>query len=361
MRYDFAVIGAGPAGIVVARQLQRSGLSVLLIDGAITKGVSFVRVETIGAATISRLKELDFQINALPSEVTIIDTIESNWRGELWSDAGIRNGVRLLVERGAFDRLLRQQVRTAGVELVTGKVVSMLMTTSSARLTLANGVHFDSAFVIDASGRAGQWARQQSLDPFTFDSLTSLSAVFAQHSVDGAQFKIEAFAEGWLVALMDADRRAHVSIFVDRDSIPRGVALLSVFRDRLSHTTLFRDYGDAMPLQPLRIWPATTTILRRCFSTRLLAIGDAAQTRDPLSGGGMAAAIQNASSAAEALLRLFGGDNQALFRHERTQRQEFAIYLQMRSAYYSLENRWPCAEFWSRRRLNVPDVLRCPL
>ena len=80
-------------------------------------------------------------------------------------------------------------------------------------------------------------------------------------------------------------------------------------------------------------------------------MGDAAQTRDPLSGGGMGAAVESASSAARALLAFLGGDCEAIAHHEWVQRLEFATYLRYRAAYYAQETRWVNAPFWQRRRI----------
>ena len=348
MHYDVAIIGAGPAGLVVASLLQRSGVRLIVIDCNSENTTVCARAEQFGASTSSHLNELGLSPSALVTR--IVERKKSIWDGDLWSDSGIGNARHVIVERNVFDCALRNRVAAAGVDIVRGKVTGATLSTSPVRLNLADGSRVDAAFVVDASGRVAQWARQEALHRVTFDTLVSISLVFSPRRDAAADFAIEALPDGWVVALVDATGREHVSLFVDYDSIPSGVQLLSFFRHRLSVSKLFKDYVDAKHLHPLRYWTATTSILQRCFSTRLIAVGDAAQTRDPLSGGGIAAAIGNASSAAEALLRFLGGDNQALFKHERSRRHEFAKYLGMKSDYYACEHRWSDAAFWSRRR-----------
>jgi flavin-dependent dehydrogenase len=347
MHYDVAIIGAGPAGLVVASLLQRSGVRLIVIDRHSENTTVCARAETIGASTLGHLSDLGLSPNAFVSR--IVEAKKSIWGGDLWSDSGIGNGRHVIVERNVFDCALRNQVAAAGVDIIRGKVTGATLSTSPVRLDLADGNRVDAAFVVDASGRVAQWSGQQALHRVTFDTLVSISLVFSPRRDAAAEFAIEALPDGWALALVDATGREHVSFFVDHDSIPSGVQLLSFFRHRLSVSKLFKDYVDAKHIQPLRYWTAATSILQRCFSTRLIAVGDAAQTRDPLSGGGIAAAIGNASSAAEALLRFLGGDSQALLKHERSRRDEFAKYLLMKSGYYACERRWPDAAFWSRR------------
>ncbi|UVO30144.1 hypothetical protein KUF59_05090 [Bradyrhizobium arachidis] len=93
----------------------------------------------------------------------------------------------------------------------------------------------------------------------------------------------------------------------------------------------------------------------------MLAIGDAAQTRDPLCSQGIVAAMESAETAST-LLAMDFMQNQLraaeLYEYER--RRQLARYLQDRYAYYRTEQRWASQEFWRRRhdRTEIERAIR---
>jgi flavin-dependent dehydrogenase len=81
-----------------------------------------------------------------------------------------------------------------------------------------------------------------------------------------------------------------------------------------------------------------------------LAVGDAAQSHDPLSGQGVVRALEAGLDAASLVARSSAGDKAAVDRFANDAEQAFDEYLARRTAYYALETRWSCSEFWQRRR-----------
>jgi flavin-dependent dehydrogenase len=81
-----------------------------------------------------------------------------------------------------------------------------------------------------------------------------------------------------------------------------------------------------------------------------VAVGDAASSFDPVSGYGVARALNGALRAADAVHGLLEGDPRGLASYRRWVASAFAAYARTRRTYYESERRWPTGEFWQRRR-----------
>jgi flavin-dependent dehydrogenase len=80
-----------------------------------------------------------------------------------------------------------------------------------------------------------------------------------------------------------------------------------------------------------------------------LAAGDAAAAYYPLTSHGIAAAIAGGWDAAHAVLAALDGDPAAADVYADRLRRSFTRYLNVRAAYYAMEERWPRSPFWRRR------------
>jgi flavin-dependent dehydrogenase len=75
-----------------------------------------------------------------------------------------------------------------------------------------------------------------------------------------------------------------------------------------------------------------------------LAVGDAAAAHDPVSGLGILWALESGIRGAEAIVA------GAVAGYVDDARDRFERYLATRARYYAMEDRWPDAPFWRRRR-----------
>src|SRR6187455_2159730 len=116
-RFDVAVVGAGPAGAIAARDLARSGARVALIDG------SHPREKACGGGVTGRA--LDLAGCALPGGRAITSVT---------FEAGARS-VRVplpdehylqVFPRAAFDAALMQQAQDAGAELIPARATAIV-------------------------------------------------------------------------------------------------------------------------------------------------------------------------------------------------------------------------------------------
>lgn len=112
------------------------------------------------------------------------------------------------------------------------------------------------------------------------------------------------------------------------------------------------------PASPPRTFPAFSSCLSPVAGENWVAVGDAACCQDPLSGSGIARALDTGIQAARAIdARLRTGQATALTAYAKWVADGFARYWITRLAYYAMERRWPESPFWRRRQ---PDLALQP-
>jgi len=87
-----------------------------------------------------------------------------------------------------------------------------------------------------------------------------------------------------------------------------------------------------------------------------IAVGDAASAFDPLSSMGIMKALRSAVDAAAAILRHLAGERDAFAGYAQTIAADYTRYLDTRTRYYAMEQRWPDAPFWQRRAPQMEEV-----
>ena len=120
-RRDVVVVGAGPAGLLAARDLARAGFTATVLEEHDQIGVP---VHCTGVLGVDAFDEL-----ALPRE-TILDTahaarfISADGSALLIDHERVRAAI---VDRAAFDRALAAAALSAGAEVLTGSRVRQSM------------------------------------------------------------------------------------------------------------------------------------------------------------------------------------------------------------------------------------------
>jgi flavin-dependent dehydrogenase len=136
----------------------------------------------------------------------------------------------------------------------------------------------------------------------------------------------------------------------------------ALFCDALQQTIHIRQLMGASSIA-CRVKPVgcRTSIRNQIWRDCWLAIGDAARTIDPLSGGGVARAITDGVDAADAIsIALTRSDFGPLRAFAVQRANSFFDNLEVQREYYSRESRWQVSEFWRRRTepLSGPDESR---
>ena len=304
---DLLIVGAGPAGSAAAITAARAGRHVVLLDRA-----EFPRDKTCGdgltADALRRLEALGVTLAGLGASVPVHDVV-------LVSPAGRRITAPLppdgsharVVRRIDLDAALVARARAVGAEVREGAdVVGFRSTDAEVQATLADGAVIRAPFAIAADGRystirsllapgdrptAGEWSAFRQY--FTGYSDARLWVLFERDLLPGY---------AWVFPLPDG--RANVGFGMLRGRGVTGRTIARAWHGLLERPALRAVLGpDARPESPHRAWPIPSHFdADRLTSGRVMFVGDAAGVVDPMTGEGIAQAIETGTLAAEAII-----------------------------------------------------------
>jgi flavin-dependent dehydrogenase len=216
--------------------------------------------------------------------------------------------------------------------------------------------------VIDASGRGARFARRAGANIRAFDQLVAVSFVLKPEEGDFDRCVIvESGPDGWLFSTLEPSGHRIITFFTDVDiwSKIAPSCVGGIFGPVLAGSEIVSRYARNDRVVQRCRWPAATLALDHAYRGGILAVGDAALTRDPLSSQGIAAAMEDAEAAASLVVANFGGDLEGALRsHEDRSWPKIVDYLRARCLYYRSEGRWIDRPFWSRRHeIRRPNLM----
>jgi len=303
---DVVVVGAGPAGVAAALTAQAHGLTVRMVDRAV-----FPRDKTCGDGLTTQalrlLEGLEVDVPALPGYEPVQETVCVSPSGRevvlTLPGTGAYSGV---ITRLEFDAALVVRAREAGVGLQEGaELVGLTETATGIRAELADGTHLDAGHVIAADGH---WSRVRRLrEPDAPADLGTWHA-FRQYfrGVDERrQFVLfeRDLLPGYAWVFPLPDGRANVGFGVLRGAGITGKKLKQLWPDLLARPSMRRVLGaGAEPEDVHRAWPIPASYdPDRLSDGRVLYVGDAASVVDPLTGEGIAQALETGILAGRAI------------------------------------------------------------
>jgi menaquinone-9 beta-reductase len=307
-RVDVVVVGAGPAGTAAAITAVGYGLEVVCVDKA-----RFPRDKTCGdgltANALRILEQLGLSLDemlvtepAFVRETVLVSPFGHRARLPLPTN-GAHSAV---VSRRELDAALVGVARRRGVDVREGTAVETLKPDGDGvQLTLDDGAVVDAAYVIAADGH---WSTvRRALDPSPTRDLGEWHAV--RQYFDGVDddrlwvmFERDLLpGYAWVFPLPDS--RANVGYGVLRADGRSGRELKDLWPDLLARPVLRDVLGpDARPSEPVRAWPIPARYApERLAQGRVLFAGDAAGVVDPMTGEGIAQALETGMLAAEAI------------------------------------------------------------
>jgi geranylgeranyl reductase family protein len=307
-RVDVVVVGAGPAGAAAAITASARGLSVVCVDKA-----EFPRDKTCGdgltANALRLLEELGVSAADLGAAAPefVRETVlvsPSGRRAELPLPT---NGAHAaVVTRRSLDAALVGVARRRGVDIREGCAIEELKPDADGvQLTLADGTVLDAAHVIAADGH---WSTvRRALEPDAPRDLGEWHAV--RQYFDGVDderlwviFERDLLpGYAWVFPLPGG--RANVGYGVLRSDGRSGRELKDLWPALLARPVLREILGPhARPSEAVHAWPIPTRYdPERLVHGRVLFAGDAAGVVDPMTGEGIAQAIETGMLAAEAI------------------------------------------------------------
>jgi flavin-dependent dehydrogenase len=353
--FDVIIIGGGPAGAAAAITLAVQGIRTAIIERS---DYSTPRVgETLPPAIRSTLISLGVWQRFLED-----GHIESFAIRSAWGTPQLRDSVHIYnpygsgwhVDRTRFDRMLVTAASNAGaLLLIQARIMNLSHDRTSdwqvAILQHRRSRYLHASFLIDATGRTAAIRVGLPRSFNVVDRLIGVVRFFA--GVAEPYILIEADAYGWWYSAPLPHDRLVVAHMTDADLFAvSDCSPYYYWHRQLAEAPLTSArIGQETPLTKLKIVSAASLIRSPICGTDWLAAGDASVAFDPLSGRGVYNALKGGIFAAKAVTTRFAGNNEAFTEYSEWINSQFSNYLQMRSAFYSKEQRWPHSPFWRRR------------
>lgn len=284
------VLGAGPAGCVIAYRLATLGHDVVLV--ARTHARRHPMGETV-PASVERLLEavgLGAVVPMAAYRVAAEGLV-------LWeSEAPVAHpSPTLLLRRDRFDALLCMAAERAGVRVLRSAAGATPQRRPDggwrASFTTARGGDcIEAAFLVDARGRRGGGTRRLGA------ATVALAARWQGASPLPATTCLEASSDAWAWGGVAPDGRQAAACFVDPQLVagldPAG--RMALYVRLLDRTRLLRQLLTGRTCEAPVVLAATARLGLHIAGPGLIAVGDAAFTTEPLSSQGVQGAIVSA-------------------------------------------------------------------
>lgn len=304
---DVLVVGAGPAGAAAAITAHQAGLHVVVVDKA-----AFPRDKTCGDGLTTHalrlLERLGVHTPSIPGFTSVRETVLVSPSGRQvhlpLPDAGEHSSV---VRRADLDAALVERVRAAGIDVREHTTLLELHDEDRGmRAVHSTGDEVMARFVVAADGHWSATRRLLGRDRETDLGTWHAFRQYFRGVDDHRQWVLfeRDLLPGYAWVFPLADGRANVGFGVLRDGRHRaGKELAGLWRDVMSRPSVRAVLGaDAEPDGPHRAWPIPASYSpARLADGRVLYAGDAAGVVDPMTGEGIAQALETGIRAAESI------------------------------------------------------------
>jgi len=340
------ILGAGPAGAAVALGLRRLGYTVTLVS----EWRRFAALEGVSQRVLEALRGAGF--NHALTDATLPSRRQVSWNGRQHAQ-----NIEFLLDRPAFDRGLREDLRLAGIEMMEGRVLNVQSSADVHRVELDGGQMLTADFLVEARGRQAPSSGKGLRGPETVSLLNRW-----QGAPGATASAVESLEDGWAWMARQDDGQCYWQWTMDVASagLPGKAQLLDHCQARRHASDFAQAFfaGDVESELQLHARSSTATLASQVCGDNWIRVGDAAMAVDPLSGNGI---FQSLSSALQApvvintLLRKPERASLAQRFHQQRVEQLFLRFARMGRDFYAEEQRWPDQPFWQARR-QWPDA-----
>lgn len=289
---DVAIIGGGPAGMSTARGLASLGWATAVFEEHTAVGLP---VHCTGVLADDVIRELALPGNVVLNPLSTVRFVAPAGHSFQYTTATTE---AVVIDRAAFDAGLAENAKAAGARLFGDhRAIAIEPSANGVTVVFANGEQVEARVVVLACGANYTFQRRLNLGmPSTFLQSAQLELP-AECPGDveihfGSEIAPQGFA--WAVPVRRASGTfARVGVMAEGNAAVFFSKMLARVRDA---------WGLAVPegvLPRRRMLPLGS--VRRSYTDRVLAVGDAAGLVKPTTGGGIYYSVVSGEIAADVL------------------------------------------------------------
>ena len=303
-KYDIIVVGAGPAGSITAKTAAMRGCDVLMIEKRQEIGDPVRCAE--GVAKLRIKKHIEPDERWIAAEVRGSRIFAPDGTGVELSEDVSGSEVGYVLERKLFDRALADAAALAGAEVqVKTRATGLIMEDGYVKGITAmhfgcEEVEIRADIVIGADGIESMIGRWAGIDTTLKPSDVNTCAQFLVADIDVAQDRCEfhlgsaVAPSGYVWIFPKGNRCANVGIGVGGNTCTPGKRPIDLLQDFVRTR-----YPDGKIIELVVGGEPASGPIEQTVANGLMLVGDAARQVDPLTGGGIANAMDAGSIAGD--------------------------------------------------------------
>jgi digeranylgeranylglycerophospholipid reductase len=288
---DVAIVGGGPGGLSAARRLAADGWSVIVFEEHDRIGAP---VHCTGVLAEDVIASMNLPAAAILNPLSTVRFVAPAGHSFDYTTA---NTEAVVIDREAFDSALARRAEQAGAEIVRGGRVTSIDVADRVIVTVPDRAPVEARAVILACGANYAFQKRLGLGmPSTFLQSAQLELPAGRPGDVEMHFGSEIAPKGfaWAVPVRRASGTfARIGVMAESDA---GL----YFSRMLARVAERWEVSVADALSPRRRMLPLASV-KRTYSDRVLAVGDAAGMVKPTTGGGIYYSVVSGELAAEVL------------------------------------------------------------
>ena len=296
---DVAIVGGGPGGLSAARRLAADGWSVIVFEEHDRIGAP---VHCTGVLAEDVIASMNLPAEAILNPLSTVRFVAPAGHSFDYTTA---NTEAVVIDRAVFDSALAHRAEQAGAEIVRGGRVTSIDVADRVIVTLPDREPVEARAVILACGANYAFQKRLGLGmPSTFLQSAQLELPAGRPGDVEMHFGSEIAPKGfaWAVPVRRASGTfARIGVMADSDAGLYFSRMLARVAERWEVSL-----PDA--LSPRRRMLPLASV-KRTYSDRVLAVGDAAGMVKPTTGGGIYYSVVSGEIAADVLGKGLAADD----------------------------------------------------